>query len=315
MRKLYMVLGWNAASYAQVCVRTLLERVGEPVSLTLITDGVEDVQRYGELLATIPQHGHHVSVLGERDVDVVAADRLARFPHARALRDGHPCWRKVTDPALLAGDDGEAVILDPDLYFPNQFRFDPAPPRGVALMWQPPSCLYPAAAVETAFALGTPLAHHVDIGVAMLRLPLDWAWLDDFCQRFVPARFARFMHIEAILWAAYGMHAGGGYLDPGHYRCYRHLLWKRLALKARTSELWLLQREPFAELKVYHAGGWPKQWLARAEEAGVFPAPQPRFQERPLLPFVRYEPAEERRKQQLRQLARLPLARGLFSGA
>lgn len=310
MRKVYIVLGVFAIDYAQICVRTLLRQSAEPIQLCLITDSAADRAVYETMLDGLLPHEHQVSVVSLADVDAVANEKLAKFPHVRALREGHPCWRKITDPALLAEDGDEVIVLDPDLYFPNRFRFDAVPKQGVYLMWQPPSCLLPAEAVQRVFEMGCKLAHHVDIGVAMLRAPFDWEWLDQFCRRLEPARFAKYMHIEAIIWAAYAMHVGGGHLNPRHYLCYRNKLWKRLALRFKASNLRLLGREPFASLKCYHAGGWPKHWLSRAEQAGVFPATREILGDLAPIPYVAYSPEQERRKQQLRGLLQaIPVVR------
>ncbi len=63
------------------------------------------------------------------------------------------------------------VLLDPDLYFPNTFRFEPTPEQGILLMWQRPNCLLPHKTVRAAMDAGIPLARHVDIGVAQWRGP------------------------------------------------------------------------------------------------------------------------------------------------
>jgi hypothetical protein len=310
MRNVYTVLGVGAIDYAQKCVSTLIRQSGEPMQLRLITDSAQDRATYQSMVDTLPTNEHQVSVSSQSDVDEVANEKLARFPHVRALRGGHPCWRKITDPVLLAEDGEEVIVLDPDLYFPNRFRFDRVPEQGVYLMWQPPSCLLPTEAVQRVFEMGCPLAHHVDIGVAMLRAPFDWEWLDDFCRRLEPARFAGYMHIEAIIWAAYAMRVGGGHLNPQHYLCYRNKLWKRLALRVEGSHLWLLGREPFASLKCYHAGGWPKHWLARAEQAGIFPPSREIVADLPSVPYATYTPAQEQKKQLLRSLTkRVPVVR------
>jgi hypothetical protein len=47
----------------------------------------------------------------------------------------------ITDPLLLSCEDGEMVVLDPDIYFPNKFCFEATLNQGLLLMWQKPNCL------------------------------------------------------------------------------------------------------------------------------------------------------------------------------
>src|SRR5262249_20653014 len=151
----------------------------------------------------------------QAEADRRADDRLARYPNVRRFRQGHPCWRKITDPSLFAADGEEMVLLDPDLYFPNAFSFEPTPERGILLMWQRPNCLLPPEAVRAAIAASFRLAHHVDIGVCHARSPIDWDWLERFLGAIGGPDIPRIMHVEALVWSAMAMHAGGGYLDPG----------------------------------------------------------------------------------------------------
>jgi len=57
------------------------------------------------------------------------------------------------------------------------------------------------------------------------------------------------------------MRLGGGYLNPGQWKCWQNPQWKRLALKLGLPGRDLLRSEPFDSLKCFHAGGAAKGWL------------------------------------------------------
>src|SRR6201999_4396855 len=134
----------------------------------------------------------------------------------------------------FAEDGEEMVLLDPDLYFPSEFRFEPTPERGILLMWQRPNCLLPPETVRAGIAAKFRLAHHVDIGVSHARCPIDWDWLERFLGAIGGgggADVPRVMHVEARVWSAMAMHTGGGYLDPGAWRCWHRPQAKRVLMK------------------------------------------------------------------------------------
>ena len=100
------------------------------------------------------------------------------------------------------------IVLDPDLYFPNRFSFEPTPDTGVFLMWQRPSCLLPDEVVRRAIDAKIALAHHTDIGVAQWRMPVDLEWLDWLIHKMGSSQLPRSMHVESIVWAALAMRFG-----------------------------------------------------------------------------------------------------------
>ena len=167
-------------------------------------------------------------------MDDAAATQFVGLPNLQLLRKGHPCWRKVTDPLLLGAPGEELVLLDPDVYFPNRFRFETTPAKGLLLMWQQPNCLLPPEVVRRAMAAGIALARHVDIGVSHWRAGgdlADLAWIDWMLGKLDASAHRRIMHIEAIVWSAIAMRGGGGYLDPGLWVC-----WHRTQTSACASK-------------------------------------------------------------------------------
>ena len=194
---------------------------------------------------------------------------VRQLPELRQFRHGHPCWRKITDPLLLSDDRDEMIVLDPDLYFPNRFRFEETPASGLLLMWQRPSCLLPDEVVEAAIGGGISLAHHTDIGVVQWRAPVDLEWLNWVIRKLGSSQFPRHMHVESIVWAALAMKMGGGYLDPGSWVCWHRSQYKRLLVKFGVSGPSILEREQFSGIKCFHAGGVAKWWLAAAHTRGL----------------------------------------------
>jgi hypothetical protein len=274
VRHLHCVLGSGSLPYARLAFHSLLANATEPLHLRLITDGEADRAAIDAAMQATPNPaGHQWSVHAQAEVDDLAANGFAGLANLQAFRFGHPCWRKITDPLLMAEPGQELVILDPDLYFPNRFSFEPTPERGILLMWQPPSCLLPDEVVRTAYAAGVPLAHHVDIGVAHARRNIDLDWLDWLIGRLGGKNLPRSMHVEAIVWAALVMREGGGHLPPQHWHCWRNTQWKRLLLKVGVSGQSLLGVDPFDRIKCFHGGGAAKWWVPGLVERGGMPAP------------------------------------------
>lgn len=270
MRRVYMVLSARSLPYAHHCLDSLLRKADEPMRLRLITDGPGDAVKLREELARLAvPRVHEVSVHPQNEIDVVADDRLAKYPNVHRFRLGHPCWRKITDPPMFAQDGEEMVILDPDLYFPNRFRFEPTPSRGLLLMWQRPNCLLPPESVRAAIRAGYRLARHVDIGVANVPAPFDWDWLERFVGALGGASIPRFMHIEAIVWSALAMHAGGGHLNPRVWHCWHRTQIKRVLVKLNVPGPELLRLESLSGVKCFHAGGRAKDWIPAARAAGL----------------------------------------------
>lgn len=280
------VFSAHSLPYAKLALQSLLERCDDAMDLRLITDGESDRAAIAAALAdiTVPPQ-HRVTIHVQAEIDVLAESAFKGLAHLQAFRFGHPCWRKITDPILLAAEGQEVVILDPDLYFPNRFRFEPTPARGVLLMWQPPTCLLPPEVVRRAYDLGVPLAHHVDIGVGHARRNWDLAWLDDLIGRLGGTALPRKMHIEAIVWAALAMREGGGYLPPEHWHCWRNTHMSRIARKLGVSGERQLHGERWGQIKCFHGGGAAKWWVPGLVASGALPPPTTITVERAPEPF------------------------------
>jgi hypothetical protein len=301
----YCVLSARSLPYAQKALESLFANSLEVLNLRLITDGEDDKVKLTDTLQKLQVPSpHQWQVFSQADADVIAKERLAAYPNIAAFRFGHPCWRKITDPLLFAAPDEEMVILDPDLYFPNRFRFEPTPATGLLLMHQPPSCLLPPETVLKAYDAGIKLAHHVDIGVAQLRNSLDLQWLDSLIVRLGGKSIPRAMHVEAIVWAALAMRMGGGYLDPEHWHCWRNSQWKRVLQLLGASGRRILRFEQFGKIKCFHGGGIAKWWIAPALAAGEIPPPTDIVESRQPQPFEELTFAEYDANQRLKRWAR-----------
>jgi hypothetical protein len=269
-------MGANSLPYARFAIASLFENSLEALDLTFVTDEEADRTDILKALGELPAHPRHTTAVRiKSEIDELARVQFAGLPHLSKFRDGHPCWRKITDPLLLAQPGEEMVILDPDLYFPNRFRFETTPAKGILLMWQPPSCLLPDDTVMNAYRQGIALAHHVDIGVAHARKNLDLAWLDGVIAKLADGKpLPRAMHVEAIVWAAIAMKEGGGYLNPDFWHCWRNSQWKRAALKLKLPGQSLLGVEQFADMKCFHGGGPAKWWIPGFVKSRRMPQPR-----------------------------------------
>jgi hypothetical protein len=304
-RRVYILMSPGSLGYSRLCLQSLYYNSAEPIHLQLITDSIEDKRTLTDEIAAIENagkqgSGHSWSVWAEHELADREAAVFGPFHNLRALRHGHPCWRKITDPLLLSNDGDEMVLLDPDVYFPNSFRFEITPATGVLLMWQRPNCLYPPITVRSVLEQGIPLAHHVDIGVAGLRAPIDLAWLDWLLGRMDIQHAPRLMHIEAIVWAAIAMRIGGGYLDPKLWRCWHRGQVKRALKAIGASGVRILRGEDFDSIKCFHAGGEAKWWLAQASNSGLLDRKRDRTEPGSILPFEQLEPEVYHREQRLK---------------
>jgi hypothetical protein len=265
-----MILSPRSLSYARHALESLLSNALEPLHLHLITDSSADRAVLMEEMRGYPSARRHTfEVFAKADLDDQEATMFGSYPNLRAFRDGHPCWRKITDPLLLSREEDEMVVLDPDLYFPNKFCFETTPERSLLLMWQGPSCLLPTTIVDAAIAKRIALAHHVDIGVAQWRAPIDLGWLEWLLGQLGIAERPEAkasMHVEAIVWAAIAMRIGGGYLSPQHWHCWRRSQAVRLLRKLNVPGPQLLRTEPFSTIKCFHGGGEAKYWLDTAKQ-------------------------------------------------
>jgi len=261
-RNVFVVLSPRSLPYAAIGLRTLMKNSADPLRLTLLTDSEDDRKLLEDHIAQLPcERGSSVAVFGKKAADERAAVQFSELAYLRMFREGHPCWRKITDPLLFAERGEEVVILDPDLIFPNRFRFEPTPAKGVLLMWQNPNCLLPSEVVLKGMNLGIRFARHVDIGVGQLRAGFDLDWLDWVIGRLGGASLPRMMHVEAIVWSALLMHLGGGHLDPRAWHCWARTQYKRTLLKLGRSRTSILRMDNLANVKCFHAGGEAKWWL------------------------------------------------------
>jgi len=291
VRQVYMVLSPRSLGYAKDALESLLSNSLESLHLRLITDSEQDKVKLSETMASIDAGVHRWTVYSEFDLAEREEAVFAAHDNLREFRHGHPCWRKITDPLLLSDPDEELILLDPDLYFPNRFKFESTPQDGLLLMWQRPSCLFPPEVVKAAINNGIQLAHHVDIGVAHWRTSADLDWLDWLIGRLGGNRLPRIMHVEAIVWAALAMRVGGGHLDPAYWKCWHRSSAKRVLTKLGVSGRSILRSEPWSNLKCFHAGGEAKWWLHKARETGMLNGGTVRSQKGRVIPFVELTPA------------------------
>ncbi len=256
-------LGAHSLPYASICIRSLAEHLRGPEAIHLLTDSASDKLQLQQAFTGIARIRIHLADELWED----GGNPQRRYPGLERLRQGHPCWRKLTDPMLLARDGDEVVVVDPDVYFPRPFSFEQVSDGTLRLMWQKPNCLLPFSVVETAFAKQIAMADHVDIGLAQYRSPLDLEWLDWMVQSL--GDMPRMMHVEAILWSCLAMRMGGEYLDAGRWQCWANTQWKRIWQKTGGKPLQMLGAEDFRSCLAFHAGGTAKKWVAAAgaEEA------------------------------------------------
>jgi hypothetical protein len=206
------------------------------------------------------------------------------------------------------------VVLDPDLCFPNRFRFEKTPDQALLLMWQRPNCLFPPEIVRTALRERIPLARHVDIGVAQWRTPVDLEWLEWLLGKLGGKSLPRVMHVEAIVWAAIAMRVGGGYLSPLDWHCWHRSQIKRLLRRFGVPGHWILRSEPFDKIKCFHAGGEAKYWLAQASKGDWIEGDGQLDESRRVLPFVELTSGQFGREQRMKHwLQRLGYYRLLHS--
>jgi hypothetical protein len=300
-----MVLSPHALSYATVALRSLFANCAERVDLHLITDSDGDKRTLVHALHALTLSPHTVTVVSQKDLADAEVKLFSQFPNLRAFRNGHPCWRKITDPLLLAAPGEEMVLLDPDLYFPNRFTFETTPEQGLRLMWQQPNCLLPSSVVRTAIAAGIPLARHIDIGIAHWRRSAgsaEFEWIDRLLGKLGGASLPRVPHVEAIVWSAMAMRFGGGYLDPSKWVCWRRTQRKRILRRLGTDGVGLLRSEPWSEMKCFHAGGEAKSWLVDIAATHTSTPATSHLQALPVLPFMELTSSRYSREQAFKSL-------------
>jgi hypothetical protein len=303
-REVYVVLSPRSLGYARDALESMFRNSLEPLHVHLITDSDADKQALSEAVAALDTKAHQWDVYSEDDLTSREETIFAGRPNLRAFRRGHPCWRKITDPLLLSEPGAELVLLDPDLYFPNRFQFEPTPQTGLLLMWQRPNCLFPPEIVHTAMDAGIRLAHHVDIGVAHWRASTDLDYLDWLIGRLGGADLPRVMHIEAIVWAALAMREGGGHLDPTYWHCWDRTPARRVMAKLGVSGQRILKSEPWAAIKCFHAGGPAKWWLNEARKSGMIDSVAEHSQAGRVIPYVELTPAHFARERAFKRVLR-----------
>jgi hypothetical protein len=307
-RRLFMVLSPRSLPYARLALESLFKNSEEQFDLFLITDEESDKQILLDEIGRlgVDQTRKRVQIFGEADLSARESEVFAAYPNIVSFRHGHPCWRKITDPILLSRDGEEMIVLDPDIYFPNKFCFEETLQSGLLLMWQQPSCLLPANVVDNAMRAGIALAHHTDIGVAQWKMPIDLAWLDWLLGKLGAPNLPWSMHVESIVWAALAMRMGGGYLDPKAWLCWRRTQFKRIFRKLGGSGPVILRREPWADIKCFHAGGEAKWWLSDAKSKGFLDSHEVKRLKFNPLPFQELTPdvfaSIERRRLWLKRL-------------
>jgi hypothetical protein len=268
-RNLFMILSPRSLPYAEKCVSSLFANSVERLNIRFLTDSDQDKHTLEDTIGQISNpYKQPWSVFSDEDVEQLSLAQWKPFPDLQSFRRGHPCWRKVTDPLLFTEDGTEMIILDPDLYFPNRFTFEPTPESGVLLMWQQPNCMLPPQTVRIAMDSAIRLARHVDIGVAQWRAGHDLGWFDWLLGTLGGRDIPRVMHVESIVWSALLMRFGGGHLDPRRWHCWRRNQLKRIALKLGASGVAILRAEKFKRMKCFHAGGEAKWWIGDAQRAG-----------------------------------------------
>lgn len=257
--------------YAHACIRSMLSNCVEKVHLRLIADNHDERKLLESETANYAVSGQSViDVIAQEEVSDRLADTFPGLDGLRALHEGHPCWRKIIDPIALSASEDEIIVTDPDLYFPNQFDFEPTDDSGVKMMRQGPNCLYPPDAVRLAFEKNIRLANHVDIGVAQLRAgAIEPEFLDRLGRFLATDQFRSYMHIEAIIWSAIAMRIGGYHLDPKVWRCWERGRIKRLAVAAGFPGQHTLRFEPLSRVKCIHVSGPSKWWVQKGLENGT----------------------------------------------
>lgn len=304
-RHVYYVMGKSSLPYAERCVASLLRSTTESLVVMILTDSPEDAAVVDKAIRPhFDGTRHSLRIVDEVEAGKHAAVYYKDFPAIRQFREGHPCWRKVTDPQMYSEWGQEVIILDPDVYFPNPFAFEEPPEFGIALMWQRPNCLLPEEVVRRAFRQNIALADHTDIGVCQYYAPLHLWVLEDLVKRLSEEPLPRSMHIESIVWAALAAQSGGGLFLPQIYHCYRNTIWRRIARRFGRSGVDSLRRINHQNLTAFHAGGEAKHWLVDAEAAGVLgPLRSAPLRHSPKLRYVPFRPGKFERKFFVRRLA------------
>jgi hypothetical protein len=134
-RRAFILLSSHALAYARICIRTLLNNSDEPVHLRLVVDNADEARVFETEVQSIKlPEGSRIEVITKDLVSDLLAQRYPGKQGLRALHEGHPCWRKIIDPLVLSAPEDEIIVADPDLLFPNLYRFEQTPAEGVMMM-------------------------------------------------------------------------------------------------------------------------------------------------------------------------------------
>lgn len=311
--EIFMVAGGNASHYARLAIESLFKNCKDTFSFSVLTDSAHDKLVYEQILTDLrPDRSIALKVYDQADCDLKAATFFAHVTNVQQFRAGHPCWRKITDPSLFATENSNIIVLDPDIVFPSEFKFEPTIDGQLILMRQHRHCLLPSDVVMTAFRSGIRLAHHTDIGVAQHTV-LPWLWIDDVIGRLGGIKLPRIAHIESILWAAIAMQIGGGYLAADVWSCWERTILKRLIMMAGVRDYRIFRVEPIQQMKCFHGSSGAKDWLLDGEKAGLFSPGQPKLAPSRISPFIEitlpeFEKTERRKQIYHRSLTWLGLA-------
>jgi len=113
-------LGAYSLPYAAVCIRSLAENLEGDSAIHLLTDTPNDREQLEQAFSGLGRVKVHVA----DELWADDANPMRAYAGLEKLRGGHPCWRKLTDPMLLAREGDEVVVVDPDVYFPRRFSFE-----------------------------------------------------------------------------------------------------------------------------------------------------------------------------------------------
>src|SRR5277367_5955980 len=103
-RRIFMLLSPRTLGYARLALKSLLANALEVLHLHLITDSAQDKELLVEEMVSHQHAGPHTwAIYAKQDLRDREALTFGGHPNLRLFRDGHPCWRKITDPLLLSG--------------------------------------------------------------------------------------------------------------------------------------------------------------------------------------------------------------------
>src|SRR6516162_4396739 len=84
--------------YASLCIRSLAENLDGDEAIHLLTDTSGDQQQLQQAFAGLKR----IKVQLSDELWADCGNPMRKYAGLEKLRNGHPCWRKLTDPMLLA---------------------------------------------------------------------------------------------------------------------------------------------------------------------------------------------------------------------